>query len=252
MSYNLIMRLDKALASSGYGTRTEVKTLIAKGKVQVSGKTIKDPGFHIKDDDIKSVTVDGSEADIKEKIYLLLDKPDNVLTAMEDKRLAHVGQFLPSNLKNRKISPVGRLDYHTTGLLILTNDGELSHRLTSPSYNIPKTYKVTFEGPELTKENIDEASRGIVLTDMDTPVKLKPSILKITDGNTALLTLTEGKTHEVRRIFAKWGRPVIGLRRISIGELSLNEDSVEGQLEELTSEQTDYLLKITGLIREAE
>ena len=241
------MRLDKALASSGYGTRTEVKSLISKGKVTVAGKVIKDPGYKVKDDELNTISVAGSIAEIKENIYLLFDKPDGVLTAMEDKRLPHVGQFIPANLINRKISPVGRLDFHTTGLLILTNDGELSHRLTSPNYGISKVYEVTYEGPALTEAQIKEAADGITLTDMDQPVKLHPSVLEIKEGNRALLTLTEGKTHEVRRIFAHWERPVLKLKRISVGDLALGDNLAEGQIRELTEEEINGLKKITKL-----
>ena len=241
------MRLDKALASSGYGTRTEVKSLISKGKVTVAGKVIKDPGYKVKDDELNTISVAGSIAEIKENIYLLFDKPDGVLTAMEDKRLPHVGQFIPANLINRKISPVGRLDFHTTGLLILTNDGELSHRLTSPNYGISKVYEVTYEGPALTEAQIKEAADGITLTDMDKPVKLHPSVLEIKEGNRALLTLTEGKTHEVRRIFAHWERPVLKLKRISVGDLALGDNLAEGQIRELTEEEINGLKKITKL-----
>ena len=244
------MRLDKALASSGYGTRTEVKSLISKGKVTVAGKVIKDPGYKVKDDELNTIAVAGSTAEIKEYIYLLFDKPDGVLTAMEDKRLPHVGQFIPVNLINRKISPVGRLDFHTTGLLILTNDGELSHRLTSPNYGIRKVYEATYEGPALTEAQIKEAADGITLTDMDKPVKLHPSVLEIKEGNRALLTLTEGKTHEVRRIFAHWERPVITLKRVALGTLMLDNNSQEGSLRELTSEEVDDLKRLTGLITE--
>ena len=241
------MRLDKALSSSGYGTRSEVKTLIAKGLVSVSGNVIKDPGYKLKDDEAKMIEVKGQSADIKENIYLVLNKPDGVLTAMEDKRLPHVGEFIPPNLKNRKISPVGRLDFHTTGLLILTNDGELSHRLTSPNYDIPKVYEVTYDGPPVTDEQIRDAKDGVTLTDKDKPVKLKPSILEPVNGSQALLTLTEGKTHEVRRIFAKWERPVTALKRIKAGSLSLG-DLNAGELRELTAEEISGLKEITGLI----
>ncbi|MBR3533536.1 MAG: rRNA pseudouridine synthase [Clostridiales bacterium] len=242
------MRLDKALASSGYGTRTEVRSLITKGKVTIGGIQVKDPGYHISGDDLNTVAVAGSPAMIKEHIYLLFDKPDEVLTAMEDPRLPHVGQFIPPNLKNRKISPVGRLDYHTTGLLILTNDGELSHRLTSPSYDIPKTYEVVYEGAPLTSLEKEESGEGIILDDTDEKVKLKPAVLELADETVARITLTEGKTHEVRRIFAHWGRPVITLRRISVGPVRLDKDSAEGSIRELTGEEINALLKVTGLI----
>lgn len=246
------MRLDKALASSGYGTRTEVKALISKGLVSLGGTVIKDPGYKIDDSDKDLIKIAGKAATIKEKIYLILNKPDSVLTAMEDKRLPHVGQFVPANLINRKISPVGRLDFHTTGLLILTNDGELSHRLTSPVYGISKVYEVTFEGPALTSKEAAEASEGITLTDQDKPVKLHPAVLDIKDSNKAFITLTEGKTHEVRRIFAHWERPVTALKRLSVGPLTLEDDLAEGQIRELTEEETGSLLKITGLSLKAQ
>jgi 16S rRNA pseudouridine516 synthase len=169
---------------------------------------------------------------------------------MEDKRLPHVGQFIPANLKNRKISPVGRLDFHTTGLLILTNDGELSHRLTSPNYGISKVYEVTYEGAPLTDTQKEEASKGITLTDMDKPVKLHPAVLEVKEDNRALLTLTEGKTHEVRRIFAHWERPVATLKRVCLGTLTLEENSQEGDLRELTSSEVESLKLLTGLITE--
>lgn len=243
--YNYSMRLDKTLANSGYGTRTEVKSLISKGQVQVNGLTVKDPGFHVKDEDV--ITIGGNNTSIKDKFYLLLDKPDGVLTAMEDKRLPHVGELLPANLKNKKISPVGRLDFHTTGLLILTNDGELSHRLTSPNYGISKTYEVIYDGELLTENEAAEAASGMILKDKEPYVKLRPSTLVFDkDNNKARITLTEGKTHEVRRIFAQWNRPVIALRRVSLGPVTL-EDNPEEMLRELTSEEVNALKEITGL-----
>ena len=243
------MRLDKALSSSGYGTRTEVKALISKGLVSLDGTVIKDPGFKLTEDQQDKISVAGQSAQIKQNIYLLLNKPDGVLTAMEDKRLPHVGQFIPANIRNRKISPVGRLDFHTTGLLILTNDGELSHRLTSPTYGISKVYEVTYEGPALTEEEKNEAQEGITLTDQDKPVKLHPATLVIENtNNKARITLTEGKTHEVRRIFAHWGRPVTTLRRISLGTLELEDTLEEGQIRELTEDEVNDLKELTKLI----
>jgi len=240
------MRLDKTLANSGYGTRTEVKSLINKGQVQVNGTVIKDPGFHVKETD--EITLAGRTATIKDKHYLLLDKPDGVLTAMEDKRLPHVGELLPPNLQNKKISPVGRLDFHTTGLLILTNDGELSHRLTSPNYGIAKTYEVTYEGQSLNEAEVMEAQKGMVLKDKEPNIKLRPSkLLLYASENKARITLTEGKTHEVRRIFAQWNRPVITLRRVSLGPIEL-EDNNEELLRELTADEIKALKEITGLL----
>lgn len=244
LSYNWYMRLDKSLANSGYGTRSEIKDLIRHGKVLVNGTTIKDAGFKVNDNDVVSIL--GQEATIKDKLYFVFDKPDEVLTAMEDKRLPTVADFIPAHLKNKKLSPVGRLDYHTSGLLIITNDGELSHRLTSPKYNIPKVYLVKYDGDELSNEHILEAQEGITLTDMEESIKLKPCELKLLDNNYCTLTLYEGKTHEVRRIISHWNRSVLELRRISLGNITL-QDSNPGDLRELTDEELDAIKKATGL-----
>jgi len=241
------MRLDKLLADSGYGTRTEVKKLISKKCVEINGKIVTDSGFKATlDDDIR---VKGESVCTKKNLYFIFDKPDEVLTAMEDKRLPNVGDFIPENLSGRKLSPVGRLDYHTTGLLIITNDGELSHRLTSPKYNIPKIYKVSYDGPALGQEHIDEARSGIKLTDTDQVIELKPSVLELASDNVCYITLTEGKTHEVRRIISHWGRQVLSLRRVSLGPISLEEEN-PGRLTELTGTDLNQLLEVTGLLSE--
>lgn len=238
------MRLDKLLANSGKGTRSEVKKLIASGMVSVNGRIIKDAGYQIKDSD--EVAIGSSSVSGKDYLYYLLDKPDCVLTAMEDKRLKCVGDLIPAALKGRKLSPVGRLDYHTTGLLLITNDGELSHRVTSPRYKIEKVYKVTYSGESLGEEHIREAAEGIVLTDTDKKIKLAPAGLELRDKNTCLITLTEGKTHEVRRIISHFGREVLELRRIKLGNLEINE-AVPGDLRELTKEEIEGLLSLTCL-----
>ena len=238
------MRLDKLLANSGKGTRSEVKKLISSGMVSVNGQVIKDAGYHVSDSD--DVNVGSSSVSEKTFLYYLLDKPDSVLTAMEDKRLKCVGDLIPASLKGRKLSPVGRLDYHTTGLLLITNDGELSHRITSPRYKIKKVYKVTYSGDPLGEEHIREAAEGIVLTDTGKKIKLAPAVLKLTAENTCLITLTEGKTHEVRRIISHFGREVLELRRIKLANLEI-KDPVPGEFRELTGEEIKGLLELTCL-----
>ena len=239
------MRLDRALSNSGYGTRNDVRTLIKKRKVTVNGEVVTDPSMHISDND--TIEIEGADTSIKSKLYYIFDKPDEVLTAMEDKRLPNVGDFIPAEIKNLKLSPVGRLDYHTTGLLIITNDGDLSHRITSPKYEIPKVYTVTYEGKKLTQDEIKEAEEGVTLTDMDKPVKLRPCKMEVVSEDTVNITLYEGKTHEVRRLISHFGRQVITLRRTKIADIELPEDSVPGTLYEMTEEQTAELKKLTGL-----
>ena len=234
------------LANSGFGTRSEVRALIAGGAVSVNGITAKKADLQVSAED--EVICNGNPVSSDEHLYFLLDKPDEVLTAMEDPRLACVGEFIPDNLRGRKLSPVGRLDYHTTGLLVITNDGTLSHRLQSPKYKIKKIYLVNYDGPEWTEAEIKEVADGVTLTDMDTPVKLSPSAVSpIADGK-AYITLTEGKTHEVRRIFAKFNKEVTALRRISLGNITIKEDTADcGVLRELTKDEVLGLKALTGL-----
>ena len=235
------MRIDKVLANSGYGTRSGVKDMIAAGMVRVNGNVVKDPGLHVSDSD--EISVDGVEFDRRDYLYYVFDKPDEVLTAMEDKRYKCVGDFIPGDLKGKHLSPVGRLDYHTTGLLIITNDGELNHKLTSPRYGISKQYKVEYQGGCLPAEAVRELAAGITLTDMDKPVKIAPCTLEITDDHTCILTLTEGKTHEVRRIISHYGRQVVTLRRIAVGGLTLDEEA-PGKLRPLSKEEIELLMRL--------
>ena len=239
------MRLDKMLANSGYGTRSEVRKFITRGLVCVNGNICKDAGYRVNESDV--VEFDGNVCNAKEHLYFKFDKPDSVLTAMEDKRLTTIANFIPDSLKTKKLSPVGRLDYHTTGLLIITNDGELSHRLTSPKYKMPKTYMITYSGEPLTDDIVDVFAKGFTLDDMEQVVKLAPSTLKLIDDTHCELTITEGKTHQVRRMIAKFNRSVIELRRTSIGDIKVPEQK-EGELIEMPSSEIDYLLKATGII----
>lgn len=240
------MRLDKMLANSGLGTRSEVRALIAGGAVSVNGTIAKKADMQVTGSDV--VLAGGKQVSSEEHLYFLLDKPDEVLTAMEDPRLTCVGEFIPDNLRGRKLSPVGRLDYHTTGLLVITNDGTLSHRLQSPKYKIRKVYAVHFEGAAWTDEETAEVAAGVTLTDMDEPTLLSPAEVRQTEDGKAFITLTEGKTHEVRRIFAKFGKEVTALRRVELGCLKINEDTAEcGALRELTKDEVSGLKALTGL-----
>lgn len=240
------MRLDKALANTGIGTRSAVRSLIASGGVTVNGITAKDPGMQVSGSD--KIAVNGNETGIKENLYFLLDKPDSVLTAMEDPRLPCVGDYIPAELSGKKLAPVGRLDYHTTGLLIITNDGELSHRLQSPKYHIAKKYLVTFKGPGWSSSEIGKVAEGITLTDMDTPIKTAPAELSVISPDKAGITLYEGKTHEVRRIFAHFGKEVTALRRVSLAGLEIDASCENtGSIRELTDGEISLLKSSVSL-----
>ena len=240
------MRLDRLLANSGIGTRSSVRQIIASGGVSVNGVVARDPGMQVSEAD--KVVLNGSEIDRKDNLYFLLDKPDAVLTAMEDPRLSCVGDFIPDELRGKKLAPIGRLDYHTTGLLIITNDGELSHRLQSPKYHVAKRYLAEFKGPSWTEKEIASVASGVTLTDMDTPVKTAPAELSPVDGNTAEITLYEGKTHEVRRIFAHFGKEVTALRRVSLAGLEIEPSAQNtGTIRELSDDEIRLLKEAVSL-----
>ena len=245
------MRLDRLLANSGLGTRSRLRDKISHGSVQVNGVVVTDASYHVNESD--SITFDGQEINCQTKLYYLLDKPDGVLTAMEDKRLPCVADYIPSELKSKKLSPVGRLDYHTSGLLIITNDGELSHRLQSPRYEVPKIYLATYRGLEWTDEEIATVAAGFSIRDKGYSEQIAPADLKVkdklSDGTMrALLTLHEGKTHEVRRIFAHFNKEVLELRRIELAGVKVSEDIGScGEFRPLTEDELGLLFKAAGL-----
>ncbi len=244
------MRLDRLLANSGLGTRSGVRDMISGGGVEVNGTVVTDPSAHVSESDL--ITYGGAPVNCQTKLYYLLDKPDGVLTAMEDKRLPCVADYIPSELKSKKLSPVGRLDYHTSGLLIITNDGELSHRLQSPKYKVPKIYLATFRGLEWRENEIATISSGFTIKDKGyseqiAPAKLEPLDFESGTGR-ALLTLTEGKTHEVRRIFAHFNKEVSELRRIELAGIKVSEDTGScGTFRPLEESELKLLYDATGM-----
>ena len=245
------MRLDRLLANSGLGTRSQVRSIISKGSVSVGGTVVTDASFHVNEDDV--VCVNGEPINGQTKLYFLFDKPDGVLTAMEDKRLPCIADYIPPELKSKKLSPVGRLDYHTSGLLIITNDGELSHRLQSPKYEVPKVYQVFYSGRAWTGEEISKVTSGFTIRDKGYAEQIAPADLKVTEDfkngtGKALLTLHEGKTHEVRRIFAHFGKEVLELRRIELAGIRISEDLDGcGTLRPLLENEIKMLFDATGL-----
>lgn len=245
------MRLDRLLANSGLGTRSQVRAMIMHGKVKVNGTVVNDSSMHVNEDD--PVEVDGQQINCQTKLYFLFDKPDGVLTAMEDKRLPCIADYIPAELKSKKLAPVGRLDYHTSGLLIITNDGELSHRLQSPRYEVPKIYLAVFRGTDWTEEEINTIRSGFNIRDKGYDEKIAPAELIVTEKTSdgigkALLTLREGKTHEVRRIFAHFDKEVVELRRIGLSGVTIKEESDGcGSIRPLTEEELRMLFEATGM-----
>ncbi len=236
------MRIDKILANLGYGSRKEVKKLLKDGFVTVNGGTIKDPGSHA---DPKSdlITVNGLPVEYREFIYLMMNKPPGVISATEDSRDETVIDLLEMEDAIFEPFPVGRLDKDTEGLLLITNDGQLAHRLLSPKKHVPKTYYAVIDGT-VTKTDIDAFQEGVVLDD---GYKTKPGYLNILKSGIRSeieLTITEGKFHQVKRMFAAVGKRVVYLKRISMGPLQLDESLELGEYRELDQEELDALLAV--------
>jgi 16S rRNA pseudouridine516 synthase len=234
------MRIDKMLANLGYGSRKEVKGLLKKGAVKINGEIVKDAKEHI-DPNQNVVTINGQEVVYKEFIYLMMNKPGGVISATEDNRDETVIDLLEMEDQVYEPFPVGRLDKDTEGLLLITNDGQLSHRLLSPKKHVPKTYFAVIEG-EVTKEDILAFRNGVILDD---GYETKPGelvILKSGLMSDIELTITEGKFHQVKRMFQAVGKRVVYLKRISMGSLKLDETLELGEYRELTDEELEELI----------
>ncbi len=233
-------RLQKFMARSGVASRRGSEELIAQGKVRVNGKPVTLPGLKI--DPLKDrVEVDGrSLRKPEKKVYILLFKPVGYVSTVSDPQGRRKVIDLLSGIKQR-VYPVGRLDYDSEGLLLLTNDGELTYALTHPRYEIPKTYQAMVQGVP-GKDKLDELAKGVVLQDGATaPAKVR--LLK-NKGDSALLEITihEGKNRQVRRMCEHIGHPVLSLRRVSIGPLKIG-DLQRGRFRHLTTREVKILMK---------
>ncbi|MCA0972746.1 rRNA pseudouridine synthase [Halobacillus litoralis] len=239
------MRLDKLLANMGYGTRKEVKTMLKAGHVRVNGTPEKSPKTHV-DPDADSVTVMGDEVEYREFIYLMMNKPGDLISATEDAQDTTVIDILQPEDHVFDPFPVGRLDKDTEGLLLITNDGQLAHRLTSPKKNIGKTYYAVIEG-KVTEEDVAAFSKGVTLDDGYHTKPGELTVLHSGEESEIELTITEGKFHQVKRMFEAVGKKVVYLKRIKMGTLELDPDLDLGEYRELTDEELDYLISNSGL-----
>lgn len=230
------MRLDRAAAMAGL-TRSEAKKAVIAGRVTVDGAVVRDPAAQA---DPCRVQVDGAAVRSPGEIYIMLNKPAGVITATEDGRLPTVVDLIPPELRRRSPGPVGRLDRDVTGLVLLTTDGQLAHRLISPKWKAEKRYRARCEG-RLTEADAKAFAAGIPLSDFTArPAKLE--ILEAGDGfSLADVTLTEGKFHQVKRMFAAVGHPLAALCRLQIGPLTLDEALAPGEWRMLTDEEIKAL-----------
>lgn len=225
-----MMRLDRWLVTLGVGSRSQVQRLIRQGAVTVDGATITDPGCAC--DTSAALTLHRQPLDGRLVRHVMLHKPAGLLTAARDRKQPTVMDLLPEAYAAIGCMPVGRLDKDTTGLLFLTCDGELNHRLLSPARHVDKTYLARVDGP-LTQEDVSAFANGLHLSDFDA----RPARLDILEPTLARVTVQEGKFHQVKRMFAAIGREVVQLHRETFGSLRLDESLPQGQWRELTDDE---------------
>lgn len=233
-----LMRLDKMLADQGVASRKELREIIRSGRVCVDGATETHPERKL-DPTLAAVTLDGERVGYRRFHYYMLDKPVGVVTATEDRRQRTVLDLLPAELRRLGLFPVGRLDKDTSGLLLLTDDGDFAHRVISPKSCVKKRYYAEVEG-EADEQDALAFSRGIVLGD---GTRCLPAELELLGGGRCLVTVMEGKYHQVRRMLASRGKPVLTLRRLSVGGLRLEESLGPGGFRELSEQDLCTLFK---------
>ena len=236
------MRLDKFLSAQGL-SRKQARAAIASGQVLVNGEVQGDPGF-ILDPISAQVLFQGRALGYRRHMHLMLHKPAGLLTATTDARQKTVMDLLPEELKRRALGPVGRLDKDVTGLLLLTDDGQLAHRLISPKWTVEKVYLARVEGA-LDASDIQAFQAGIALSDFTA----RPARLEILEPNLGRLTITEGKFHQVKRMFAARGKPVLRLHRESVGGVSLDPALECGKFRPLTAEEEIALYALVRMER---
>ena len=222
------VRLDKYLADMGVASRKELRAIIRSGRAAVDGAAVTAPETKL-DPERSRVTLDGRELTYSRFHYYMLYKPCGVVTATDDARQGTVMDLLPQEMRRMGLFPVGRLDKDTSGLLLLTDDGDFAHRVISPKSGVVKLYYAQVEG-ELTQEDAAAFTRGLVLGD---GTRCLPARLEILSASECRVAVMEGKYHQVRRMLASRGKPVKTLKREAVGALRLDEGMREGDFREL-------------------
>lgn len=229
-------RIDKIIATQTEYSRKDVKKMISQKKIEVDGKIIKSADEKIKENAV--IKINGKELNIKKNIYLILNKPKGYISATEDKNMKTVLDLVPEKYQHRALFPAGRLDKDTTGMMIITDDGKFAHNILSPKKHIKKKYNVTIDIP-VTKEMITGFERGIQLNDGE----CKKALLEITGEYTADVTITEGRYHQIKRMFGCYGAKVIELNRVQMGEFILPSNLKLGQCREITVKEIEQIIK---------
>ncbi len=223
-----MLRLDKLLASSGFGSRSEVHKLLKNGTVTVDGQTVTDPACKVSPEQ-NDIAVNSAAVSYQKFLYFIMNKPSGVISATEGLDERTVIDLLPAQYQNKGLFPVGRLDKDTTGLLLITNDGRFAHNTLSPKKHVAKVYRAKVDGC-LTEADVSAFAAGISLADF----ACMPAKLTILAENEALIEITEGKFHQVKRMFEAVGKRVTKLERVAFGPLSLPTELRAGEFRALT------------------
>lgn len=230
-------RIDKILSSQGVASRKEIKNIMKASQVLVDGAVVKDPSFKV-DTEVSEIIVCGENLIYREFIYLMMNKPQGVISATFDPKHRTVIDLIPEGFKCFEPFPVGRLDIDSEGLLLLTNDGQLAHNLLSPKKHVSKKYYVETTN-KIDISLIEEFQNGVVLDD---GYKTLPATLKILENeDSAFVIIQEGKFHQIKRMFAAFDNHVKYLKRIQMGELKLDDKLITGEFRELTLDEIQNL-----------
>jgi len=231
------LRLDKYLADMGIGTRSEVKGYIRKGRVKINGQVAKQPESKITSED--KITFDERVISYIVTEYFMLNKPAGVVSASRDKFASTVVDLIEEGMR-KDLFPVGRLDKDTEGLLIITNDGDLAHRLLSPKKHVNKLYFARVQG-RVTEADIKRFQEGINLDEDFTTLPAELEVISSGEESEVLVTISEGKFHQIKRMFEAVGKEVLYLKRLQMGTLALDESLNPGEYRKLTDEEIQLL-----------
>lgn len=230
-----MQRIDKIISEQTHYSRKEIKKMISYGTIYVNNEQVKKPESKYDENNI-SIKINGKEIEIKKHIYLLLNKPEGYISTTDTKTEKTVLDLISDKYKNRELFPAGRLDKDTTGLMLITDDGQLAHNILSPKKHVKKTYEVTIDIP-ITEEMVKGFKEGVKLNDG----QCKSAILEITGKYTAKVTLIEGRYHQIKRMFGCFGAKVIKLHRICMGNLELPKDLEPGMFREATEVELEKI-----------
>ena len=228
-------RLDKILASQGTLSRRDVKEIIKKGRVTLNGIVVRDSAVKV-DLNTDTVAIDGEQIDLKKHIYIMMNKPQGVISASDSESDETVVELEPDELFRKGLFPAGRLDKDTTGFVLITDDGDFAHKILSPKNHIFKTYFARLQH-ELTVSDIETLEKGITLADGTILKEAKVEIVENSETPLIKIMICEGKYHQVKRMFAATGNKVIELHRSKMGELELDSNLKPGECREITPEE---------------